>query len=222
MRDPLSADSRRAMLQRLAYLGTECPSISSGDYGADLFGGSETLHTLRPSQRVPIWRRGAEGPVCNFDMALHLDFADWEAFREYAADPTHDDASRANEAENWDELTARCDWYYDAEVPPTHAGLVKHVAMFIWDEGASDAAREEALAAVEVLAEADDVDAVMTGQNVGKSTTAYDWILDLRVPDSDTAAQLLASADYERAMGAVAAATRFEWTARMTHVMHRP
>ena len=222
MRDPLSEDARTAMLQRLAFLGTECPSVSSGDYGADLFGGSEVLHRVRPWDRVPIWRREAEGPVCNYDMALHLDFADWDAFQDYGVDPTHDDASRANEAANWDELTARCDWYYDAEAPPTHAGLVKHVAMFIWDEQAPDAAREEALAAVEALAGADDVDAVMTGQNVGKSTTAYDWILDLQVRDVDAAKRLLEGAEYARAMGPVADATRFEWTARMTHVMHRP
>jgi hypothetical protein len=222
MRNPLSADSRTAMLQRLSYLGTECPSVSSGDYGADLFGGSKALHEIPPSQRVPIWRRGAEGPVCNFDMALHLDFADWEAFEEYAVDPTHDDASRANEEENWDELTARCDWYYDADAPPTHAGLVKHVAMFIWNDDASESARQAAVAAVEALAESDEVVAVMTGHNVGKSTTAYDWIVDLRIPDRDAAARLLETAEYERAMAPVAAATRFEWTARMTHVMHRP
>jgi hypothetical protein len=222
MRDPLSTGSRRAMLQRLAFLGTECPSVSSGDYGADLFGGSEVLHEVRPSQRVPVWRRSADGPVCNYDMALHLDFEDWDAFQDYAVDPTHDDASRANEAENWDEVTARCDWYYDGDAPPTHARLAKHVAMFIWDEAASEAARRDALAAAEALGETDEVDAAMTGHNVGKSTTAYDWILDLLIPDEDAAGRLLESAAYERAMATVAAATHFEWTARMTHVMHRP
>jgi hypothetical protein len=222
MRDPLSAEPRRAMLQRLAFLGTECPSVSSGDYGADLFGGSEVLHRIRPSQRIPVWRRSADGPVCNYDMALHLDFADWAAFQEYGVDPTHDEASRANEADNWDEVTARCDWYYDGDAPPTHAGLVKHVAMFIWDEGASEADKEGAVAAAQGLAEADEVQAAMTGQNVGDSTTAYDWILDLRIADRDAAGRLLESAEYERAMATVAAGTRFEWTARMSHVMHRP
>jgi hypothetical protein len=222
MRDPLSADSRTAMLQRLAFLGTECPSVSSGDYGADLFGGSEVLHEIRPSQRDPVWRREAEGPVCNFDMALHLDFADWEAFQEYAVDPTHDAASAANEVANWDELTARCDFWYDGDAPPTHAGLVKHVAMFVWHEDASDAAKRDAIAAAEALGEAAEVDAVLIGENVGKSTTAYDWILDLLVPDKEAAERLLESADYRDAMKQVAAATRFEWTARMTHVMHRP
>ncbi len=62
----------------------------------------------------------------------------------------------------------------------------------------------------------------MTGENVGKSTTAYDWILDLQIRDADAAKRLLEGAEYARAMARVAAATRFEWTARMTHVMHRP
>jgi hypothetical protein len=43
MREPLSESARLRMLQRLAFLGTEPPrSVSSGDYGADLFGGSPT------------------------------------------------------------------------------------------------------------------------------------------------------------------------------------
>jgi hypothetical protein len=222
MRDPLAAEARLAMLQRLAYLGTECPSVSSGDYGADLSGGSRILHEVRPSQRLPVWRRSGEGPVCNFDMALHLDFADWDAFREYASDPTHDEASRANEAANWDELTARCDWYYEAEAPPTRAGGVKHVAMFIWAEDASDAAKEAAVGAVEALAEAEQVEAVLTGHNVGKLTTDYDWIMDLQVADQDSAARLLDGREYAEGMETVAKATRFEWTARMSHVMHRP
>jgi hypothetical protein len=222
MRDPLSPEARLAMLQRLAYLGTECPSVSSGDYGADVFGGSEVLHRVRPSQRVPIWRRNGAGPPHNYDMALHLDFADWDAFREYAVDPTHDEASRANEAANWDELTARCDWYYEGDSPPTHAGLVKHVAMFVWADGISDADRQTALDAVDALTEASEVESVLVGHNVGKLTTDFDWIMDLRIPDQDAATRLLGGRDYARAMEAVADTTRFEWTARMSHVMHRP
>jgi hypothetical protein len=222
MRDPLSEEARTAMLRRLAYLGTECPSVSSGDYGADLFGGSEVLHRIRPSQRQPIWRRNADGPVCNFDMALHLDFADWDAFREYAVDPTHDAASRENEAANWDELTARCDWYYEGDAPPTRAGNVKHVAMFVWADGVPDALRQDALEAVQALAEAEEVEALMTGHNVGQLATDYDWIMDLRVADRAAASRLLEGGAYREAMEAVARATRFEWTARMSHVMHRP
>ncbi len=223
MREPLSESARLRMLQRLSYLGTEPPSVSSGDYGADLFGGSEILHKVRPSERVPTWRRGVEGPACNYDMALHLDFADWGAFQEYAVDdPAHAQASDANEADNWDELTARCDFHYDRDAPPTHAGEVKHVAMFLWADGAADDAKAAAREGIEGLAEADEVESVLIGDNVGESTTAFDWIMDLRISDRDAAARLLAGPAYREAMTAVAAATMFEWTARMSHVMHRP
>ena len=222
MRDPLSPAARLVMLQRLSYLVTEPPSVSSGDYGADLFGGSEVLHRVRPSQRRPTWRRSADGPAHNFDMALHLDFADWDAFQAYGDDPTHTEASDANERDNWDELTARCDWYYDGDAPPTHAGRVKHVAMFVWAEDASEAAKAAALEAVEGLAETEEAAAVLTGQNVGKATTAYDWIVDIDAADRDAASRLVAGEAYAQAMATVAAATRFEWTARMSHVMHRP
>jgi hypothetical protein len=134
----------------------------------------------------------------------------------------HDQASRANELANWDELTARCDWYYEDEAPPTHAGAVKHVAMFVWSEDASEADKQAALDAVEGLAETDQVEAVLTGHNVGKLTTDYDWTMDLRVADRAAAERLLGGDDYRRAMRTVAKATRFEWTARMSHVMHRP
>ena len=168
MREPLSESARLRMLQRLAFLGTEPPSVTSGDYGADLFGGSEILHKVRPSQRVPTWRRGADGPMCDYDMALHLDFADWDAFQEYAVDdPAHAQASDANEVDNWDEITARCDWYYEGDAPPTHAGEVKHVAMFLWADGASDDAKGAAREAVETLAQADEVESVLIGDNVG-------------------------------------------------------
>jgi stress responsive alpha/beta barrel protein len=222
MRDPLSAEARTAMLQRLSYLVTEPPSVRSGDYGADLFGGSEVLHRVRPSQRVPIWRRGGEGPPHNFDMALHLDFADWDGFQAYGDDPTHTEASDANEHENWDELTARVDWYYESDAPPTHAGRVKHVAMFVWADGAEDSDKQAALDAVLSLEKAEDVNAVMIGENVSTLTTAYDWIMELEVADRAAAERFLEGAAYAAAMQAVVKATRFEWTARLSHVMHRP
>jgi hypothetical protein len=224
MREPFSEDARLAMLRRLAYLGTECPMVTSGDYGADLFGGSENLLKIPPYTRLPRWRRASEteGPVYNHDMALHLDFVDWDAFEEYNVDPDHDQASAENVAANYDELTARCDYYYEGDTVPTHAGEVKHVAMFVWDDHAPEADREKAIEAVEALADAEGVKSVLTGINVGKLTTDYDWILDLRLADREAAEKLLNGDAYGQAMEAVAPATRYEWTARMSHVMHRP
>ena len=211
------------MLQRLAYLGTEPTMVRSGDYGADLFGGTEPLHETPPWERPPYWRRrDADGPASNFDLALHLDFADWDDFRAYAVDPTHNAASDSNKKTSFDEFTARVDWYYDGDVPPTRAGRVKHVAMFVWREESSEAERAEAIAAVEGLAGTDGVERVLIGHNVGKLTTDYDWIMDLDLPDVAATRSLIEGDAYGQAMEAVAATTRYEWTARMSHPMHRP
>jgi hypothetical protein len=40
--------------------------------------------------------------------------------------------------------------------------------------------------------------------------------------DKDAAERLLNGDAYAQAMEVVAPATRYEWAARMTHVMHRP
>ena len=211
------------MLQRLAYLGTEPPMVRSGDYGADLFGGTEPLYRVPPWERPPLWRRqNGEGPASNFDLALHLDFEDWDAYRAYAADPTHNAASTANKATSFDEFTARVRWQYEGEVPPTRPGHVKHVAMFVWADQSSEADRDAAIAGVESLAGSDGVESALVGRNDGTLTTDYDWIMDLELPDADTARSFLEGGAYAEAMKAVAAVTKYEWTARLSHLMHRP
>jgi len=154
-------------------------------------------------------------------VALHLDFDDWAGHEEYSADPAHAAASRFNESVAWDELTARVDWHYDGE-PPTRRGHVKHVAMFVWADDAAEGARQRALDAVQGLAEAPGVEAVAVGHNVGRLVSDYDWIMDVQVPDRAAAERLLNGAPYARAMEAVAAATKYEWTARLSHMMRGP
>ena len=119
---------------------------------------------------------------------------------------------------SWDELTARVDWYYDGE-RRTRRGHVRHVAMFAWADEADEAAKRRALEAVTELAGADEVESATTGINVGVHPSDYDWIMDLHVADRASAERLLASEHYAHAMEPVAAATKYEWTARVTHVM---
>lgn len=211
------------MLQRLAYLGTEPPTVRSGDYGADLFGGTEPLHEVPPWERPPYWRRSdVDGPPSNFDLALHLDFDHWDDFRAYATDPTHNAASDSNKVTSFDEFTGRVDWYYEGDEPPTRAGHVKHVAMFVWRDESSEDERAAAIAGVEGLVGTDGVERALVGHNVGKLTTDYDWIMDLELPNADTARSFLEGEAYRKAMETVAAVTKYEWTARMSHSMHRP
>lgn len=220
LRDTTTPELRIEMLKGLAYLRMECPMVRSGDYGADIFGGSRELREVPPAERTPIWRRGSEGPPSNYDVALHLDFDDWAGHEQYSADPTHAAASRFNEAVAWDELTARVDWYYDGE-PPTQSGHIKHVAMFVWADDVAEGARQRALDAVRELAKAPGVEAVTIGHNVGKLVSDYDWIMDVQLPDRAATERLLGGTPYVRAMEVVAAATKYEWTARLSHVMRR-
>jgi hypothetical protein len=215
LRDTTTPELRLEMLKGLAFLGTECPMVRHGDYGEDILGGSRDL---REAPRTPMWRREGAGPESYFDVALHLDFDDWAGHEAYGADQTHTAASRFNESVSWDELTARVDWYHGGE-PPTRRGHVRHVAMFVWADGVEDAERQRGLDAVEALAELPEVDAVATGANVGRLTSDYDWILDIQVPDRLAAERLISSRAYAEAMETLALLTRFEWTARVTHVM---
>lgn len=220
LRDTTTPELRTEMLAGLAYLRMECLAVRSGDYGPDLFGGSQSRGGSARIER-PVWKRGADGPPSNYDVALHLDFDDGEAYRQYSPDPAHVAASKFNGAVSWDELTARVDWYYDGE-SPTRRGHVKHAAMFVWADGASEHAKQRAFGAVRRLAEAPGVEAVTIGHNAGKLVSDYDWIMDLRLPDRAATERLLGGTHYLRAMEAVAAATKYEWTARLSHLMRGP
>jgi hypothetical protein len=215
LRDTTTRELRREMLAGLAFLGTECPMVRHGDYGEDIFGGSRDYSA---AASVPMWRREGRPPPSDFDVALHLDFDDWSGHEAYSADDTHGAASSFNESVSWDELTARVDWYYEG-ARPTRRGRVKHVAMFVWGDGVEAADRERAFAAVEALAALAEVEGVATGTNVGQLTSDYDWIMDIELADRLAAERLLHGSVYAAAMEQVAAVTKYEWTARVTHRM---
>jgi hypothetical protein len=221
LRDTTTPALQAEMLQGLAYLRMECPMVRSGDYGEDLFGGSRRFDDPPPFEATPVWRRGADCPPANYDVALHLDFDDWDSYRQYSPHPAHKAASAFNGAVSWDDLTARVDWYLDGEAP-TRRGHVKHVAMFVWGDGVPEHAKQRAFDTVRRLADAPGVVAVTLGHNVGRLVSDYDWIMDVQVPDRDAAERLLGGPHYARAMDAVAAATKYEWTARVSHLMRGP
>ena len=138
------------MLKGLAYLAVECRDVRAGDYGDDLFGGSQELRNVPAWKRTPRWRL-RDRPPSDYDMALHLDFDSQAALDGYNRDPIHDAASDFNAAVAWDEFTARVDWWYD-EPPLMKRGHIRHAAMFIWAEEAAEDARQAALEAIGGLA----------------------------------------------------------------------
>lgn len=217
LRDTTTPEQRVEMLKGLSFLCLECKDVRAGDYGSDLFGGSQPLKDVKPWERTPRWRSPA-GPPANYDMALHLDFDDWAAHDAYGADPVHDAASAFNEKASWEELTARVDWWYDGPTLSRRGG-VRHVAMLLWADDAGEAARERARDGLRRLQDVAGVETVTIGENIGHLTTDFDSILDVQLSDVDAARRLLEGEPYGEAMRNVAAATKFEWTARLTHVM---
>jgi hypothetical protein len=216
-RDTISDEQKLTMLRGLAFLRMECAEVRAGDYGPDLFGGSIPLLTVPPWKRTPRWRARSEGPPSNYDVAFHLDFDDEDALARYLADPNRRAVARFNASVSVPELTARIDWRYDG-APLIRRGLVRHAAMFVWTDDDA-AARSRALEAARGLTEAPGVVSAVVGESTGGPATNFDWILDVQTEDPAAARGLLESRRYTDAMGAVASATKYEWTARVTHIM---
>jgi hypothetical protein len=233
-RDTISDGQRLTMLRGLAFLRMECGGVRAGDYGQDLFGGSSPLLAVPPWRRAPRWRAGPEGPPSNYDVALHLDFDDEAALAGYLAGETRCAVARFNAAVNVPDLTARIEWRYDG-APLVRRGLVRHTAMFVWADAADAGARSRALAAARGLADAPGVVSAAAGENMGFDFTVagesahrrsagsraanFDWVLDVQAADAPAARGVLDGPRYAAAMDIIARATKYEWTARITHVM---
>jgi hypothetical protein len=217
-RDDITPGQHLAMLKGLAYMRFECGSVVGLDYGTDLFGGSKPLREVKPWDRTPRWRASEVGPPCNYDVALMLDFADEAGLDAYNDDDVHHEVGEYNASICRGELTARVDWNYDGG-PLIRPGRVRHSAMFVWRDDADDAAKQEAWEQVRRLESARDVEAVTIASNVGSLKTDYDWIFDVQVADESSARALVEGEEYSEVMAAIAPVTKYEWTARLSHVM---
>ena len=212
-------EEMRWMQKGSAYMRFTAAGPVAIDFGQDLFGGSLHLKETKPWDRTPRWRAALEGPPCDYDVALHLDFEDESGLEAYNKDDVHHEIAAYNAAVCQGELTARIDWWYEG-APLIEAGKVRHTAMFLWRDELDDAAKERALAEVKRLGDETGVEQVTIGTNVGTLRTDYDWILDLRLPDEAAAKALIEGDGYGEAMRALADTTKYEWTARLTHRMH--
>jgi hypothetical protein len=212
-------EEMRWMQKGSAYMRFTAAGPVAIDFGQDLFGGSLHLKETKPWDRTPRWRAAVEGPPCDYDVALHLDFEDESGLEAYNKDDVHHEIAVYNAAVCQAELTARIDWWYEG-APLIEAGKVRHTAMFLWKDELDDTAKERALVEVKRLGDESGVEQVTIGTNVGTLRTDYDWILDLRLPDEAAAKALVEGEGYREAMRALADATKYEWTARLTHRMH--
>jgi hypothetical protein len=191
---------RDAMLQGLASLLEECPSVRAGDYGERLF---------------PAAAAGG------YDVALHLDFDDAAGYAAYVAHPTHLAVSAFNASLAIPDSTVRIDWCYGGP-PRVQGGRVRHCEVFVWAETAPAGARTEALRAVNAFADTPGLLSLLVAEDAGDDPRAADWILDLELPDAAAARAFLDGHGYRAAAAAVAAAVDASRTARITHLEAAP
>ncbi|MGH2993620.1 MAG: hypothetical protein ACRDL1_08790 [Solirubrobacterales bacterium] len=217
-REDITPAQHLAMLKGLAYMRFECRSVVGLDYGTDLFEGSKALREVKPWDRTPRWRAAEAGPPCNFDVALMLDFADQAGLDAYNDDDVHHEVGDYNASVCRPEMTARVDWSYDGD-PLIRSGHVRHSAMFLWRDDADDAAKETAWEQARRLESGDDVESLTVAPNVGPMKTDFDWILDVQLADQAKTKALLEGELYSEVMAAIAPVTKYEWTARLSHVM---
>ena len=212
-------EEMRWMQKGSAYMRFTAAGPVAIDFGSDLFGGSLRLSETKPWDRTPRWRPATEGLPCDYDVALHLDFEDEAGLEAYNADDVHHEIAAYNASVCQGEMTARIDWWYEG--PPLIApGKVRHAAMFVWKDETDDEAKERAMVEVKRLGDEPGVERLTLGTNVGTLRTDFDWILDLQVADAEAAERLVKGAAYRERMLALSSATKFEWTARLTHTMH--
>jgi hypothetical protein len=212
-------EEMRWMQKGSAYMRFTAAGPAAIDFGQDLFGGSTHLTETKPWDRAPRWRAADEGPACNFDVALHLDFDDESGMEAYNKDDVHHEIAVYNAAVCQGELTARIDWWYEGE-PLIAPGCVRHAEMFVWRDDVEESMKERALAEVKRLAGERGVDRLTVGTGIGSLRTDFDWILDVQLGDREAAESFLASEGYRAAIAPIKAITKYEWTARLTHTMH--
>ncbi len=205
-------------LKGLAYMNYASPTTRAVDFGTDLFGGSSPMREVKPWKRTPLWKGRSEGPVSNFDMALHLDFDDQAGLDDYNSNDAHHEIGDYNASICSGERTARVDWLYDGPPRLERAG-VRHTALYLWLDEATASQKGDVKGAFDSLSSVPGVRSVVTSDNIGTLTTDYDLILDVMLDNVDSAKALVDHPAYKEATSLVAGASKYEWTARITHTM---
>jgi hypothetical protein len=218
-RDTTDGAARLAAKKGLAYLAYGCPSVRFVDFGTDLLGGSSRLLEVKPWDRTPLWDARGEGPPSRFDIALHLDFDDQQGLDEYNKDDVHHEVAVYNASVCRPERTARVDWWYDGPSRYERGG-VRSTTLSLWDDAASDRQKEEVRTAYrELNGRVPGLRSLLVADNVGTLRTDYDLIVDAQFETLEHAKAFADHAARREAEALAAAATKYEWTARITHPM---
>jgi hypothetical protein len=219
-RDTSTDQQKLVALKGLAYMSYGCPSVRALDFGTDLLGGSSPMLELKPWKRTPPWKARETGLPYNWDMFLSLDFDDQAGMDAYNKDPVHHEVGVYNESVCRPERTSRIDWWYDGP-PRLEKGLIRHSSMFVWRDEATDTQKDDVREAFRSLnGVVPSSRAFVVGDNINHmSTTSYDFIIDAHFSGLADFEACTEHPAYREALALAVGATKYEWTARITHRM---
>ena len=219
-RDTTDDNQKLVAKKGLAYLNYGCPSVRAVDFGSDPFGGSAPLLEIKPWDRTPLWHARPSGPPSDFDMALHLDFDDQAGLDAYNHDDVHHEVGVYN-ASIAEESAPLVSTGGTTDRPASKKGASSLLPVPLGRRRSRSSQKSDVRAAfLAVEGATPGCGSVMVGDNVGTLTTDYDLIVDVHFADLTDASTAWSTPPISEALALVAASTKYEWTARITHTMH--
>jgi len=158
------------------------------------------------------------GPGRAFDLALlrdHVNQASWDV---YVNDPHHLRVGSYIDTITRTELTARVDYLYAG--PTATKGAIRHIAMYRWRAGASEASKAMLQEELEGLRTASPgLRCLEFGQDLGLGTDHVDCVLEAHFDDVDAMRSYFANPTQERVAAMLGSLTDVDRTARLQHRM---
>lgn len=180
----------------LAYVRFASPSVDELDFGEDIGVGSPTNH----------------------DLALERDHADRTRWDAYNDDPHHQRVGDYIDTLTDMDATARIDW--ECSGAPTTRGMLRHVSLHYWRDGATEADRSAVVKAVDALrVECPTLRGLETGDDLGWRPGHADWVLEARFDDVEGWRAFLEHPAQQTASATIDSVTSAERLARIEHLV---
>ena len=193
--DRAAPEQRLRAKEGLAYISYASP-VEAVDFGEDL---------------------GLSGGA-NYGLALLRDHRDKASWNAYVTDPHHDRVGGFIDTITHVESQARADYLYKG--PASVHGRVRHLALYVWREGADDRRKRDARRALAALRVECAIDALEVADDLGWAKTGRaDLVLEAHFADQEGAAAFLAHRAYREAAELLDGITRTDRTATIQHRM---
>ena len=193
--DDVGPDQKLRAKEGLAYLGYAC-RILAIDFGEDL---------------------GISVPT-NLDLVVMHDHANRDTLAAFDQDPAHVRFRQYLGSVTRAEATVRVLWEYDG--PPSKKGMVRHTAIFRWNEGVSAARKAEDWKLLHSQTE------VMPWlrwfacrEDVSGNPANYDWVLEAHFDDVEGCLAYFNHPLHKKVSDLNHSLTQDDITARVQHVM---